>query len=155
MDRSGRVIESFGMELARTGLSRFSMAICYGRRRAAGSCTFRAGTALKSRSAYSAQAPPILPVRVSNNEPALAQAAGAALLPQNEVVIQREVADWRRPVTRVVEIYNARLRRVGIVASDGRDLAGSAADGDLFFFTRLDPRMLQVSRMPLIKRLSL
>src|SRR5262249_3098833 len=106
---------------------------------------------------YGAQSARILPVRVSDSvDPALGQAVGAAALPHNEIVIQREVAqwNWRGSPTRMLEIYDSKLSRVGVAMSDARNLAGSATDGDLYF-TTLSPRGLQVFKVGLIKRLSL
>ena len=106
---------------------------------------------------FGKQAPHILPVRVAeNSEPALGQAVGAAALPHNQIAIQREVTQWswRGFASRVLEIYDARLRRIGVAPSDVRNLAGSTPDGDLFFAT-ISPRGLQVFKVGLIKRLSL
>ena len=54
----------------------------------------------------------------------------------------------------MLEIYDAKLRRLGMASGDARNLAGSAPDGDLYF-TTLSPRGLQVFKVGLIKRLSL
>jgi hypothetical protein len=104
---------------------------------------------------FGAQGAQILPVRIADaGEPALGLVAGAALLPNQEIAIQREVAEWRWGRSRVLEIYDSNLRRLGTALSDARDLAGAAADGDLYF-TTLSPRGLQVFKMGLVKRLSL
>jgi hypothetical protein len=104
---------------------------------------------------FGAQGAHILPVRVSDGEPALGQAVGVAPFPGGGIAVQREVADWGRGRTsRMLEIYDSKFQRTGLAASDARTLAGSAADGDLYF-TTLSPRGLQVFRVGLIKRLSL
>jgi hypothetical protein len=106
---------------------------------------------------FGAQGSNILPVRVSDAaEPALGQSTGVAALPHNELAVQREVAqwNWRTGPSRMLEIYDANLRRLGAAESDARGLAGSAPDGDLYF-TTLSPRGLQVFKVGLIKRLSL
>jgi hypothetical protein len=106
---------------------------------------------------FGAQSSHILPVRVSDaGEPALGQAVAAAALPNSEIAIQREVAqwNWRGGPSRMLEIYDSKLGRAGVAMSDVRTLAGAAADGDLYF-TTLSPRGLQVFKVGLIKRLSL
>jgi hypothetical protein len=106
---------------------------------------------------FGAQGASILPVRVSDAaEPALGQSTGVAALPNNELAVQRQVAqwNWRAGPSRMLEIYDAKLHRLGMAGSDARTLSGSAPDGDLYF-TTLSPRGLQVFRVGLIKRLSL
>lgn len=109
----------------------------------------------RSIGVFGASRPRILPVRVSDGEPALAQAVGVARLPEGAIAIQRVVAEWNwGPPSRVLEIYDSSLRRSGMAVSDTRTLAGAAADGDLYF-TTLSPRGLQVFKVGLVKRLSL
>jgi hypothetical protein len=109
----------------------------------------------RSMGVFGAQGPRILPVRVSDGEPPLGQVVGVARLPGGEIAIQRAVADWGRGLpSRMLEIYDSKLRRLGVALSDARTLAGSAADGDLYF-TMLSPRGLQVFKVGLVKRLSL
>ena len=104
---------------------------------------------------FGAPRPRILPVRVSDAEPALGQVVSMARLPGGGIAIQREVDDWGRGLpSRMLEVYDSRLRRLGVALSDVRMLAGSAADGDLYL-TTLSPRGLQVFKVGLVKRLSL
>jgi hypothetical protein len=106
---------------------------------------------------FAAQGAHILPVRVSDaGDPPLGFAIGVAALPHDEIAVQREVAqwNWRARPSRMLEIYDSRLRRVGMAESDRRNLAGSSAAGDLYF-TSLSPRGLQVFKVGLIRRLTL
>jgi hypothetical protein len=106
---------------------------------------------------FGAQGAHILPVRVADGgDPALGFAIGVAALPQNEIAIQREVTqwNWRGRSSRMLEIYDSGLHRIGTTESDRRNLAGSSAEGDLYF-TSLNPRGLQVFKVGLIRRLML